>query len=454
MVRAYTTHTDQHSILEAAKCILSSATQESRSPDHVMKRVKELIDDASMHDGFTKFIEKMALFDDTWRFWKQFVLVDCYSYIGLYLAIRGSNWKLRVASLKQMAPLFAAFDRDTYQRIIPNHLADLQRYPPEVLSCLEAGAFTVNITEGKWHAVAFDEAHEMCVNKDLKAAVVRPTQAYLQKTSLFFNYRIKAYKNLVKQLFPEKFKETGTTLATILDTTPKARRVEENIVQMCTEIATHSLIPPEIESNRGLLNVFSGLRATNQQAHDLLTFRDIGKQAFQDYVNHRIIMQPSSTNAPIRRHKLLTMAPVKQTKQRVSHKERELKQVTKCLRRRLAWCNRTNLPYDATYEQYSLLPRALADQDGNPHKSSKSTWTDKLERRYQSAQPSVITSHLPQGWSPQITILDAMFLINTKPLRRTKTLSDYAQLLFNRFVLEHFKAGAREVHLLFDKPNT
>ena len=51
-----------------------------------------------------------------------------------------------------------------------------------------------------------------------------------------------------------------------------------------------------------------------------------------------------------------------------------------------------------------------------------------------------------------MVILDAMFLINTKPLRMTKTLANYAQLMFERFAIEHFKAGASEVHLIFDKP--
>lgn len=80
-----------------------------------------------------------------------------------------------------MAPLFSAFDRTTYQRLIPYHLADLQRYPTN----LQKG-FTISINSGKGHAVALDEAHEMCVNKDLKMAITRPTQSYLQKNISFY----------------------------------------------------------------------------------------------------------------------------------------------------------------------------------------------------------------------------------------------------------------------------
>ena len=43
--------------------------------------------------SFKDFVPKA---DDTWRFWSNFVLKDCFSYICLFLAIRTSSWDLRM----------------------------------------------------------------------------------------------------------------------------------------------------------------------------------------------------------------------------------------------------------------------------------------------------------------------------------------------------------------------
>jgi len=67
-----------------------------------------------------------------------------------------------------------------------------------------------------------------------------------------------------------------------------------------------------------------------------------------------------------------------------------------------------------------------------------------------SVQPSVIVSTLP--WLPEAIIIDAMFMIHTKPLRRTTTMADYSKFLFHQFVQEHFKMGTAKVHLVFDNP--
>ena len=199
---------------------------------------------------------------------------------------------------------------------------------------------------------------------------------------------------------------------------------------MCSLVREKNLLVTT--TNRGILNVFSGQRATPEQETDMLNFRRIGKQAYFDYVTHHILHQPSSVKAPLRRHKLLTMKPVKSHTKRRNPKEQEARQVIKCLRRKLAWSNHENLQFNVSEEQYSVLPRAIADEDGNPHKSNKSNWSDKLSSRYGSADPPVFTSHLP--FVPQAVIIDAMFILNTRPLRQTKTISDYTKFLFNQFV--------------------
>ena len=102
-----------------------------------------------------------------------------------------------------------------------------------------------------------------------------------------------------------------------------------------------------------------------------------------------------------------------------------------CLRRRLAWCNRTGLKYDVLKEQYSPYPQALSDEKGIAHKASKSTWTKKLRSRYSSYQTEVFRNKSPPGWIYEVCNNDAMFLIDTKPLRNTRTVEEYANFLLN-----------------------
>ena len=117
-----------------------------------------------------------------------------------------------------------------------------------------------------------------------------------------------------------------------------------------------------------------------------------------------MLRQPS-TSVPVRHHKLLTMAPqTKVSKRNINLQKKEHDQITKCLRQRLAWCNRTGQTYDPSVEQYS-------------------------------------------------TIIDGMFLINCNPLRSISNISEYAMLLFKWFIAPHFNAGATEVHLVFDTKN-
>ena len=79
---------------------------------------------------FHRFLKKMGSEDETWKFWVQFVLEDGLAYVGLFLAIRGGDWQLRMTSMKLMAPIFTAFDHATYCRVISQHVADILCMPP------------------------------------------------------------------------------------------------------------------------------------------------------------------------------------------------------------------------------------------------------------------------------------------------------------------------------------
>ena len=90
MLKAYCSQetTCTTNIIADAKCILSSGITE------LMKRIGELITDAEMESKFKEFIKQQSSRDETWKFWTQFVLNNCFSYVGLYLAIREGNWNL------------------------------------------------------------------------------------------------------------------------------------------------------------------------------------------------------------------------------------------------------------------------------------------------------------------------------------------------------------------------
>ena len=60
-------------------------------------------------------------------------------------------------------------------------------------------------------------------------------------------------------------------------------------------------------------------------------------------------------------------------------------------------------------------------------------------------------SQLPDQWTPELVVIDGMFLIHVKPFGRNTTFADYVKFLLGRFVQPHLKKGTKEVHILFNK---
>ena len=105
-----------------------------------------------------------------------FLFRDDFSYFSLFFSIRSGIWDLRLYGINQFGPLFAAFDRPHYQKLIPYHLHEVLLMPQEIIDHFESGAFVCSVTGSSVRSIALDKAHQMLVNKDLKTTIVRPTK--------------------------------------------------------------------------------------------------------------------------------------------------------------------------------------------------------------------------------------------------------------------------------------
>lgn len=120
----------------------------------------------------------------------------------------------------------------------------------------------MSLTEIKGHSTALVEAHKMCINKDMKLAIARPTKAYLH-----LRYRIAAHKHLLKQVYLPP--ESGTQCEDTLFTTNKKTHV--NVCVMAQTVKDFNLSPHNIASNCAIINVVSGIRVSLSQRHNLLS---------------------------------------------------------------------------------------------------------------------------------------------------------------------------------------
>ena len=254
MLHMYLENTS-HPIAESVKQQLL----DNHSPQSIHTMIATL--QMSLSSDYKHFIEYLQIKsedNDNWKFWTQFVLRDGLAYVGMYLALRSGNWNLRVACMKMMVPIFCAYDHMTYKKLICRHIADILTLPKPILKCFSEGGFVVSVTGTPWHSIAVDEAHEMCINKSCKMAIVHPTQDYIHRVANYIPYRNKCLENLRDQLFPEEKK--GIFKAVInTDNRCKYKKHQANI-ETLTECINGAILTETQE-----LHNYSGKIATQKQ---------------------------------------------------------------------------------------------------------------------------------------------------------------------------------------------
>ena len=219
-----------------------------------------------------------------------------------------------------------------YQRLIPQHLKDILSLPLPLMAHLHNGGFGVRLSESEWHAVALDECHEMKINRDAKMAVVRPSSEKMEHVSNYLSFRSACLNNLTEQLFPER-KHHNKGFSHKSNSNDIA--AESNVQAMLEAISEHGMFN-HTETKRAYGTSYSPKRLLQNKLHDLMNFREIGQTAMENYINTKIIKQPSS-GAPIWKKRLSTFMVTKVAKQRIKRVEKERKLTQQYLKRQLVW---------------------------------------------------------------------------------------------------------------------
>ena len=325
---------------------------ESKDQDSALRNLMEMLSVLSdkyedFQEDFTTFLREESSKDRTKQFWCQFVFQDCYAYVCLYMAIRSGNWDLRMGAIKSMAALFTAFDRPKYQKLIPQHIVDLLTIP-EVLSHLKKGGFTVSIRGRAGHSVGIDEAHEMCINKDCKEYITRPSADYINRTAKFLPVRAQAMKNMEKQVISDKLANSGSPKSvTSIHGTGLSHRLEMNVRSQVQKLELSSITASNTDSC--LRHLFNKKDLSPDQSHDLMNFRHIGQTEYERRVQYFILRTPS-IKTPKRLKRLLTFTERKSRRKKVSDIEKERKLQIECWKKRVAYATSTGAQMDTAYE--------------------------------------------------------------------------------------------------------
>ena len=399
----------------------------------------------SVKNEFELFCKDMSDKLETFRFWNRFVHEDCMSYIHLYIAIRSRNWNLRNAAVKNMAALFHACDRQNYAKMIPLHINMMQALPEHVKKHFENGAFVSSIKGLNFSSVAFDEAHEMLINKDCKMAISRGLPKNMEKLAATIQYQAKVIRNFQTQL------EFSLASPTHRDLSPSVIKSEFSNVKLYFGklLETKMFLPDQTPQ---LHHVFTDVIATKEQQASLLQYRKIGFDAYTVYCKYQILKEVSNKKPVVRQHKLKTFAKPKVSKRKITSLEKEKRMITMCYKRTIAYSEERGQPVSSLF-QFVEKPRAICDSNNMPHKGAKWLVYDIFDKRYGS-KFDIVTCKPSVPFAQACFIAEGMNIIYTSPLRQFKTFSDYASFLVARWILPYFKKGCTEVRILFDQCNT
>ena len=131
--------------------------------DSLLKRAYE---DCGLEITFDDWISMAYREKPTVQFW---ILIHKYQQIVLMFirSHRERKFKLMVATLRKLVPLFFALNHQNYARWVSVLIRDLESLPAAIQEEFEAGHFTITRSNHRFSSIPIDQAHEQA-NKRVK----------------------------------------------------------------------------------------------------------------------------------------------------------------------------------------------------------------------------------------------------------------------------------------------
>ena len=434
--------------IESCLSELSKAPKEHFSDvQKFLEKQKELKNSLTgFDDEFNDFRKLMSEKDQTFKFWDGFIHEDGLMYTALFIAIRTGDWTLRMASLKKMAPIFYIFDRQNYARILPEHFSILSKLPSEILNFFRMGGFVTSLNGTYGESVAFDECHEMTINRHVKQAISKFDKKAISDLVAILPFRASVVENILRQLCCGDSDSNHPKSLSMSNISATLENIEF-YMERCHDSGLFEIFS---RKERKLFKLFTNIFATPEQEHDLLNFHSLASDRFSSYVRFAYL-KDSSVKVTTKKNNLKTFVTPKITKTTVKQSEQEKERIMEYFSKLIRFSIQTNTPI-ADIGQLLPYPRALCDSVGMPVKSPKSHATKFYESRYSNIE-NIFFDILPDSHKTECVVIDAMNYIYSSPRACHKYISDYAYSFLRFKILPWFQRGAKEVHLIFDDPN-
>lgn len=397
-----------------------------------------------LYDRFIQYLHQMACSSPVAMFWCSYIEM-VQLLLQFVRATRTGDWALHLYCVRKMLPWFFAYDRVNYARYLSVYWVDMMSLPdshPAVHEAMVSGEFCVQRSHSPFAQVAVDQTIENTVNRQCKTkgGIVGFTRnpGAVQKWLINAHNRAQVVENCksmagFSQQCPSQHKEDS----------PSRKRIDEESVELvCSTLASWTGL---FDHHDQLINISSGVAATEDVASDLENAYQCGNKQFTEFVEDRLRTGSVSFFSKLPSNKLKTFSSLTKTvKKTASSQATAIRADRNFFARALVVAQNRKLDL-RNILGYSLtpVPLSLATVHGAMAKTAKSLLLGHIEKLSPDTQGGLNVTE-----ANTTVIIDGMALLQeiTSP---PATFADLADNVFARLT-RNFSSGCRRVDMVTD----